>query len=563
MNSSTTTSLPRLPDYSRPATAAAILGAAVLSGGVTVAIYSLYFAADNPFAGTIDSEETLSDTLGVFSIAFGAAALLLLAVALRWSVTLRAAGFGNPPVLIMSVVLAVEVIICANLDILSTVDQVFDDYAAYPRLPMAVAAWYLVIAGSVLALGTTLAPPSRRALTTRSGAVLAAIGVLACAAAAGVAQCVGDDDRVIDHRTAAATAVSPVPNRLGSEKFRINLKDSRRVVVGGNGFFVGSKEGITAYDGATGNPRWHYLRPKVTSRGVQHSPDSMVSVPAENVVATYWENLGWIAFDASTGERLWTDSEFSRGRPEHGPTAGTTYGDEPAPFLVRVTDCTLARYEARSGRLMWAHPGQNVCRIRDSKIAVTSHAIYRMSAVGTTQTLISAFDLATGATVAERKIPNPDSDRTPKLSVVDDVVSIDWHDKTAGHLRFESPDNLRTAAVTEPAEVIAADPSTGTIVTRSDRDAVTMSETRAPAGSRPVVGLPSYWSYKFDALLLTDELVISTEGLRTWKRSDLTENTPDDALSSCSLLGASQAPGVVLLRCGDSRSTPQIVGFAP
>ncbi|MFD4353246.1 PQQ-binding-like beta-propeller repeat protein [Nocardia sp. NPDC058518] len=563
MNDSSTTSLPRLPDYSRPTTAAAILGTAVLSGGVTVAIYSLFFAAGNPYAGDIDSEETLSVQLGVFSTAIGTAALLILAVTLRWSANLRAAGLGNPPVVIMSVVVAVEILICTNLDIPSTVDRIFDIYAAYPQLPMAVAAWYLVILGSVLVLGATLAPPARRALSTRSGAILAAIGVLVCATAAGLALRAGDDDRVIDHRTAAATAVAPVPNRLGSEKFRINLKDSRRVVVGGNGFFIGSKEGITAYDGATGTPRWHYLRQNVTSRGVQHSPDSMVSVPSENVLATYWENLGWIGFDASTGERLWTDSEFSRGRREHGPTTGTTYGDEPAPLLVRVTDCGLARYEARSGRLMWAHPRKTFCRSRDSKIAFTSHAIYRMSAVGTTQTTISAFDLATGATIAERSIPNPDSDRTPELSVVDDVVSIDWRDKTAGHLHFDSPDNLRTATVTEPAEVIAADPSTGTIVTRSDRDAVTVSETRVPARSRPVEGLPSYWSHKFDALLLTDELVVSTEGLRTWKRTDLTETTPDHILSSCSLLGASEAPGVVLIRCGDSRSTPQIVGFAP
>ncbi|MFC8380376.1 hypothetical protein [Nocardia sp. NPDC057272] len=114
----------------------------------------------------------------------------------------------------------------------------------------------------------------------------ATIGLLLCALATGGALWVGDDDRYVDHRTAASVVVPPIPNRLGQERFRIDLPKESRVVVGGPGFLVGTPTGITAYDGATGSARWHYQRPDAAEDGVHQQDSNLLSSPSENAVLT-------------------------------------------------------------------------------------------------------------------------------------------------------------------------------------------------------------------------------------------------------------------------------------
>ncbi|MFE1591968.1 PQQ-binding-like beta-propeller repeat protein [Nocardia sp. NPDC058705] len=557
------TSLPRLPDYSAAIVAAAILGTTVLVGGVGLGSYSLFFAAHNPFEPNISSYDPIAEQLGVFANAFGVVVLLVLAVAMRWSVSLRAMGAGNPPVVIMAAVVTVEILISADREIPSTVDRIFGYYVAYPQLPTAVVAWYLIVLGSVLVLAVSFAPPSHRVLPIRAGATSAAVGMLVCAAATGFALRAGDDTRFIDHSTAIRTPTASTPDRLGVERFRVDLIDSRWVVVGGNGFIVGSREGLTAYDGATGTPRWHYLRPKAADHGVRHNPDYMQSIPSENVVVTYWNNLGWMAFDASTGETLWTDSEFARDAGQQDRFRTT---NDPLPsLLIRETGHTFVRYEARTGRRMWSPSDETSCRDAAPRIAVTVRAIYQVSMCGGSlaeESRVIAFDPATGETISRRDIPHP-ANRPAVLSVVDEIVSIDWTSAPFDHLHFASPEALPTAPISGPFTVIAADPPTGTIVGKPDTGPVTLTDAKDPSRSH-LVNLSPREITASEVLLTADALIsVQADKLQTWQRTDLVDNTPDRALESCSPHRVTAAPGATLIFCEGPRSTPRIIGFAP
>ncbi|MFE7721621.1 PQQ-binding-like beta-propeller repeat protein [Nocardia rhizosphaerihabitans] len=546
--------------------AAAILGVVVLIGGVTLGIYSLFLAAGNPVTPSRDVVDDIAVELGVFATAIGTVVLLTLVSALRWSRRLQAAGFGNLPTVAMHVAVVVEFFIIINLDIRSTVEKTFENYSAFPQLPTAVAAWVLVVVGTVLVLGASFSRPTRGALSNRTGAIMAVIGVVACVVATGVAVRAGDDTRYIDHRTAAAEAAPSVPNRMGQEKFRLHLPASATVVAGGHGFLVGTKIGITAYDGVTGTPRWHYLRPDATNNGVSLDVDSLVSIESANVVVAYWYRQGWTAFDALTGDKLWSDSDFSRGK-ETGLSPIRAL--DKHTMLARGENGAFIRYDARTGRQLWSAPAEpSSCRPARSKIAVTSAAVYQVmkcNTGGTASTTIRALDALTGATIAERDLPNPDPDRTLEVSVIDDVVSIDWNYRTEPlrHLHFTSPDQLRTAEVTEPVRVIAADPTSVLTSSTQERE-TTLSDVEDPTRSRSVpVAMGALCTPYRVGLLLADELVSTDHGLQTWRRDDLVENTPDQGFQSCALTTLLLAPGTILIFCRTTIETQQIIGSAP
>ena len=65
-----------------------------------------------------------------------------------------------------------------------------------------------------------------------------------------------------------------------------------------------TEDGVTVYDGATGTERWHYRRIGATRATVWNRPDRTISLRGENVVLTFWDKRGWLAFDAATGEVL-------------------------------------------------------------------------------------------------------------------------------------------------------------------------------------------------------------------------------------------------------------------
>ncbi|WP_280307940.1 PQQ-binding-like beta-propeller repeat protein [Nocardia neocaledoniensis] len=562
------TTLPRLRDYSRPLTAAAILGVVLLTGGIALGLHSLFFAAGNPVATEPRGSGGIAHELGVFATALGVAALLALAGALRWSRSLQAAGFGNVPTVAMHLIVVAEFVISLKLDIRDTVMRTFEHYSRFPQLPVAVAAWILTVVGTVLVLGASFSPPVRGALSRRSGATMAMIGVLVCAVATGVAVRAGDDSRFFDHRPAPPAAAAPLPTRLGAEQFRLDLPSSAAVVAGGPGFLVGTGTGITAYDGVTGTPRWHHLRPGAHKKGVHLDISSLAVIEPENVVIAYWNSLGWKAYDAATGESLWTASDFSRDRTTD---LSAVESAAPLPILARRDGGALIRYDARTGRRMWSTPRVPVgCAKQQSTTAITSTAVYQVMPCGTgstATTTILALDALTGTPIAQRDLPAPASRQVPDVSVVDDVVSVDW-DHVAGplrHVHFTSPDDLRTAEVTEPASVLSADPA-AVLSTRGKR--TTLTERADPAVARPlpvIIGHAEFSVPNRETLLLAEEVVSIDDGLRTWHRGDLVENTPPTGLARCDPAQLLPAPGIVLVLCAavTTAETQQIIGASP
>ncbi|MFC9661962.1 PQQ-binding-like beta-propeller repeat protein [Nocardia sp. NPDC127606] len=575
MNNSRTTSLPRLPDCSRSATITAALSVAVLIGGVALGLYSRFLAAANPVTPQDDARAELPDALGMSAIVVGVAALLVVAVVLLAARRLRAAGFGNPGVTIY-LLLAVAIGRTVQLHVPSVTQQIFEHYTAFPRLPTALAAWVLVGLGILLLCYPLTAAP-RFTPTTRTIAVPATIGLLLCALATGGALWVGDDDRSIDHRTAASVVAPPIPNRLGQERFRIDLPKASRVIVGGPGFLVGTPTGITAYDGATGSARWHYQRPDAAEDGVHQQDSNLLSIPSENAVLTSWNHLGWIAFDATTGEKLWTESEFAEDS-RTGMRVARGFDAAGEPMLALVDNelfggsyGNFARYNARTGRHMWSEPATpDGCDTMKSRIAITSPAVYQVRVCRNEEsawTAILALDPATGAETAKRDLPNPDPDRAPKVSVQKDALSVDWPYRNAplDHLVVAAPGLLGTTAVTaDYVEVIANDPATGTLVTNSWSTGITMSQGAAPDRSLtdPDAGLGGVTP--FDSMLTTDELIaVGDAQLRTWRRADLVENAPPVPLGSGQASQIIAAPGIILVPFTDKSADLQLIGFAP
>ncbi|MFB7875600.1 PQQ-binding-like beta-propeller repeat protein [Nocardia sp. NPDC056064] len=558
------TSLPRRPDYSRPVSAAAVLGVILLVGGVLLGLYSLFIAADSRVDVSADVVTDLSTDLGLLAVGLGIASLLVLASALRWARTLQAKGIGNVPSAAMHVIVVIGFLAVWRLHIPSTVETTFEHYAAFPKLPMSVAAWALVVVGTLLVLGAAISPPLYGALPKRTGAIMAAIGVLACVAATGAAVWAGDDSRFFDHRTVADAPAPPSPNQLGQERFRLMLPRNTTVVAGGHGFLVATPTGITAHDGTTGAPRWHYQRPTATKRGVHLDIESLFSITAENTVVTYWNRLGWIAFDATTGEILWTDSDFTSDS-ESGPS--TLRGDEKHTVLARAEDGDFRRYDARTGNRMWsAPPIPDRCRSDKSQIAVTSLAVYQVMVCRDTigpATTVRTLDAATGAITTERAFPTPEPNRPPTISVVDDVVSLDWNYRTTDlrHLHFVSPAHLVTAEITTPVDVLVADRTT--VLTSTRFDETTASDRADFTRSRTLpLTLDSLSPLSYQHLLLDDELISIAYGLKTWQRPELNETTPAP-LTGCDPAGLVSAPGTTLVFCSTQTHKWQLIGFTP
>lgn len=303
----------------------------------------------------------------------------------------------------------------------------------------------------------------------------------------------------------------------------------------------------------------------------------MLSIPSENAVLTSWNHLGWIAFDATTGEKLWTESEFADDS-RSAMRVASGFGASSEPMLALVDDelfggsyGNFARYDARTGRHMWSEPATpDGCDNMKSRIAITSLAVYQVRVCRnelSAWTTVLALDPATGVETAKRDLPNPDPDRAPKVSVQEDALSVDWAYRNAplDHLVVSAPGLLGTAPVAaDYVEVIANDPATGTLVTNSWSTGITLSQGAAPDRSLtdPDAGLGGV--SPFDSILLTDELIaVGDAQLRTWRRADLVENTPPVPLGSGQASQIIAAPGIILIPFDDKSAGPQLIGFAP
>ncbi len=491
-------------------------------------------------------------------------------------------------------------------------DDIGFRHPLFDRLTTAAAAILLVLSGTVLTLG--LGRPAAVHAAGKRPLILGSVaGLLISAGTAGFAMYAGDDARRIDHTTAAAATVPAFPARLGEEHYRISVPGSEsedegaEIVMAGTGFVLATTEGLTAYDGASGTPRWHYLRRNVRDGnrvGVGFVRSSLLSVDGGSVVLAQWERGGVTAFDAITGELLWTHSEFTAAtgdllsdinrydadRPEvwrlvRGQTSN------PASVLAATNGRQLARFDARTGDRMWS---VELCQVGSADYAFTAAAIYRIArcAGGSEVPVgITAVNPATGAVLGSQELGGhgaSDHDH-PFTAQYADTLIIHYAANTGMEYVIDRPERLAAPLLPTPqfGYFMTVDSGgTEAVVVPKGRvgDLEPLELRRLADGSliyrlTGIEGRASSLTRRPDRFL-ADQIIeanyYETEPgeyraeLRAWNRSDGTPATvrplSTDADRDCSFGGPVVIPGAVLALCRVetewkvSRTT--IVGFA-
>lgn len=321
---------------SRIAAATGAVAAGLIVGGAGLAIYSRCFASTRSLRKTwlqngyfYDSGpgveiSALPGHLATAALAAGIMMTLLLSAITVQAVRNRRTYDGLGTFVVMTVVagLAILPILAVRYHLPTAYAKIRLDYQLFGQLPTAIAANGLVLLGTVFVIGMALRPNSIRSLPRPILAALTTVGLLVSTVVAVGAIRAGDDQRNVDHVSASRVDIPALPDRLGTERFRIPvpletpLPDSNPagdVVSAGAGFVIATWQGLTAYDGTTGAPRWHYLRRNRYDghRGLTYVPKSLRTLDDGKVVLAMWQRLAWIAFDAMTGEILWQGSDFA------------------------------------------------------------------------------------------------------------------------------------------------------------------------------------------------------------------------------------------------------------
>lgn len=485
-----------------------LAGAALLAGGVALALYSQFVAAPIPVPFDSSAEDRdFPARLAYGALVFAAAFTMIGAVVLVRG-RRNGAHSTTDGALILAGVLIVGIGFAVTSHIPSMYQHLTTEFVATPRVPAAVAALGLVLLGSALMLvagvlwrlttrisggvgrptgghGVEIADagsePAQRHRRVEVGAdqptalprwpamaVALLVGTVPVLGAAGIAVALGDDTGAVDHVTAERSSVSTVPTALGPEKFRLQLPrvadQDVRVLPAGTGFLVSTSAGITLHDGATGAERWHYRR---IGSAVDNVPAETLSLRGEDVVLTYWSKRGWMAFDAFTGELLWTESDFTRDRNF------TVHGNLLATASSRAE---VTRYNARTGGIMWTTPREAAgCASSNKQVVAISTAIYRTAVCGEADAqtvVVTAYDPQSGELRDQREFP------TPRLrsAIPVDVHVLDsgfvwikaWHDRDVTEL-FLPPNRPLTSAVADSSRTNSAVPA-------ADDDALVSSD---------------------------------------------------------------------------------------
>ncbi|MFI8973045.1 PQQ-binding-like beta-propeller repeat protein [Nocardia asteroides] len=611
-------------DHARPLPPWPILvglaGAVLLTGGIALALYSQFVATPIPVPfDSYPETSTFPSRLAYGAVVFAAVFTVIGAVAL---VRGRRNGEHSTTggALTLAGVLIVGIGFAVTSHIPSTYQHLTTEFVATPRVPAAVAALALVLLGSALMLvggvlrhitahtsegvgrptdghGVEIAGPrpgrphhqvevdaDRPAADAESTtlprwpamAMAVLVGAVPVLAAAGLAVALGDDTGAVDHVTAARGSDSAVPTTLGPEKFRLQLPvtayQDTRVLPAGAGFLVSTSTGVTLHDGATGAERWHYRR---IGSAVDNVPAETISLRGEDVVLTYWVQRGWMAFDAFTGELLWTESDFTRDRNF------TVRGHVLATASSRGE---VTRYDARTGRILWTSPFESAgCTSTSRRVVATMVSIYRVAVCRDRDAqaiVVIVYDRQSGEVRDQRRFP------TPPLRPEDpaDVDVFDsgaiwihgWHEEAVTEL-FVPPDRPLASTVLDSihtgAFVRAADtdflvrsdvdghavPSRWEILSAADGAAPIPLDMTTPDGSRSSVHA---------AALLADQIVAATSPdsytLRTWDRSTghPEASRPVTVASNTEMLRWATVPGALLLIATDhDRNDVEIIGF--
>ncbi|BBY50283.1 hypothetical protein MARA_37510 [Mycolicibacterium arabiense] len=229
-----------------------------------------------------------------------------------------------------------------------------------------------------------------------------------------VVSATGHDDRPVDATTSAPTEVSAIPPVLGDKRFEVTISgrpDAQpHVVPAGPGFAVVVDDNLTAY-GADGVERWHY-RPADTAIDNVHVYDD-----GAVLIAALSDNL--IAFDANTGQQLWTSSDEDLRGAFDGYQNSTEQKPYPSlpRFLAQSTGTVMMGFDPRNGEETWRH--SRGC----SKTAYTPTQLLCLNMWGD-HARVTVVDAATGSAGVDVRVPIPGAGRPETWTfIAEDVDS--------------------------------------------------------------------------------------------------------------------------------------------
>jgi hypothetical protein len=155
-----------------------------------------------------------------------------------------------------------------------------------------------------------------------------------------------------------ATSATPlaVPDAVGPVRYSLSPDDRPDIYAAGNGFVVDTGREITAYDGPTGEKRWHATDYGTSGRVmvVRRDRDDAAGI----VVAFLFHGI--VAFDGSSGEVLWR-RQYSSG----GTVTAATGSVDALGMAVFTADATVTGGDSRTrlhsldpatGRERWSQP---------------------------------------------------------------------------------------------------------------------------------------------------------------------------------------------------------------
>lgn len=217
----------------------------------------------------------------------------------------------------------------------------------------------------------------------------------------------------VDATRAAPADVLAVPSVLGDKRFEVAVSatpDAQpRVVAAGPGFAVLVEDNLTGY-GADGAERWHY-RPTGTEISDIHAYDD-----GGVLIAALPDEL--VAFDANTGQQLWTSQdEEVRGAfaGYHNPRQGNR-DPEPPRFLAQSTGLFMTAFDPRTGQQTWRHS------MGCSKTAYTPTQMVCLN-VGPTHLAAAVVDAATGSRRPDINVPIPGAGRPQTWAFLGEEVA--------------------------------------------------------------------------------------------------------------------------------------------
>ncbi|MBO0855893.1 MAG: PQQ-binding-like beta-propeller repeat protein [Nocardia sp.] len=556
--------------------AALALGAGLIIGGTALAVYSRYFAGTRVLDGVgrdFGSFEGvrvtgLPERYAATAVVLGAVMILVVAgIALFGS---RRGAIGR--LLPFGGLIAAGAIIWLWVrdHMPALFEQIRFDYPLFPRLPTALAAMGLVLVGAILIAGAGMAPVRVRRGPRMLLVAAAAAGLLISSVVGLSAVRAGDDSARVDHVTAAQVQIRPVPRTVGAQRYRMpipvdpgrdDLRKTVDVVPAGAGFVVADGRGLTAYEGGSGAPRWHYRRRGTGDHGRPgdgYRTGTLYSADDGSVVLARWDHLGWIAFEAMTGEILWQHSEFTDAEGALPDVAGlgTQHPGRSSGALLRYSGDRLARYDARTGKQLWSTDIRTPGCGGSGSVVVTDSAAYRVVVCGAgpagsgtedsgTALHAATYDLRTGAQIANRGVGRGTTDAADRIRLIavsrtGTVVTLLWMVSGAVHqMILTAPEQLATAPRDAPEErdVLAADRSGHQLLVDNrlvpdedpNRYQVVDSASGAPLFSIPEMGVGAFREIppETTALLGDEVVVVQYSGdfgadhadLRTWNRS--------------------------------------------